>query len=311
MAHRWQNLILFSVLAGSLIACSKSDNNNNNSASAGDYLASYEANDGCTTGRQVFTATSEDDIRTKFCDGLKDQKLNKNCAVAQREQAFKVAQCQGAWPHTATTGSLSTSNKQYAFAKDGCSTGNHLFVASSDKVASKMMCQALLDDELNRNCAKDQRAELAKKNNCAEEAPAANKTKGKEDAGSADGAAKPSPSQNPDSPSEQTVSWSELDSEEFTCGGSVCDSAQQYCLKSFSISKAQTTATCQPLPKTCMQSQEAETCLRQDAIESFKGKNSCEGGIAIQKNKDRVSVRCSIAKSNMFMIQPKRPLTRP
>lgn len=309
MTNRWQKFILVSVLMGALIACSKPDDKNNGAPGATDYYASYEAQDGCSTGRQVFTAPSEDDIRSKFCEGLKDQKLNKNCAVAQREQAFKVAQCQGAWPHSTTTGSLSSSKQQYAFSVNDCSTGNHIFVAASDKAVKKMLCEALRDDEFNRNCAKDQRAELARKSGCSEVPVAADK-KNETPEVTAE-TLKTAPAQDPGSTFPKTSKWAELDSAEFKCGTSVCDSSQHYCLKSILVTNTQSAATCQPLPKTCLSNQDAETCLRQAALESLKGTNSCEGEFAVQKSKDRISVRCSALKSKLFFIQPKLAPTRP
>lgn len=44
---------------------------------------------GCSTGRQTFLT------REAYCNGLKDDALNNNCAKTARQNAFKIRGCAG------------------------------------------------------------------------------------------------------------------------------------------------------------------------------------------------------------------------
>lgn len=148
-------------------ACSSSSDGDKNNAqkTTNVYVGSYEAADGCSTGRQIFTSDSEAGITRVFCEGLKDESLNKSCAIDQRAQIFEHIQCEGEFPVDKSS-FVMTMTSQYAFSVNECGTGVHVFAASKESVLKEMLCRALKDDKLNNNCAKEERQEKYNEENC-------------------------------------------------------------------------------------------------------------------------------------------------
>lgn len=145
------------------ISCGSKENKDTSSPSTGAYYVSYEMSADCSTGRQKFQGTNEAEKTKAFCDGLKDNELNNNCAAIHRENAFKAMGCYGSWPYAtgAASPTYSTFNTfQYAFKDNGCSTGLHYFSANNLEIGHKIYCKAILDDEFNMNCARAQREQL-------------------------------------------------------------------------------------------------------------------------------------------------------
>ncbi|MBC7464542.1 MAG: hypothetical protein H7256_00995 [Bdellovibrio sp.] len=147
---------------------SKNDKNVSASGASGDFLASYEANDGCTTGRQIFKGSSEEEIGTAFCNALKDETLNKSCAHSLRSNLFISVKCSGEFPKGNSTGGgwISSFIESYEIIDNDCGTGFHNFAASSERAIGLLYCKGLKDDLLNRNCAKDQRNQKYQEYGC-------------------------------------------------------------------------------------------------------------------------------------------------
>lgn len=149
---------------------SSSDGSNNgvggSDAGANITYATYELIEGCSTGVKKITAANEADLQKAFCESLKDNAANGNCANYQREAAFKNMQCEGAWPHAASSGYNSSSTQSYSFRVNSCNTGFHYFSSSNSELGEKAYCKALLDDELNQNCGREKRQEQFDKSGC-------------------------------------------------------------------------------------------------------------------------------------------------
>ena len=86
------NKISLCFIALFMAACS---NSNSDQSTPSSFMATYELQDTCSTGRQTFVGASETDIAQKFCTGIKDNNLNNNCANYLRQQVFQQAQCTG------------------------------------------------------------------------------------------------------------------------------------------------------------------------------------------------------------------------
>lgn len=165
------SLLSLSIVTLAFVACSSSSDDKKSGATtpkADQFLGTYEANDGCTTGRQTFTGATEEEIGKAFCEGLKDESRNKSCASEQRQQIFAASQCPGEFTSHDSSGFTSVFTKNYAFQENECGTGVHFFAASTEEAADLMYCKGLKDDELNRNCAKSKRDEKAADLKCDE-----------------------------------------------------------------------------------------------------------------------------------------------
>jgi len=167
----------FIVMCAAFSACNSSSSDKNGTGGNGGvnqnggsetFTGSYEAMDGCTTGRHSFSAKSDAEIAKEFCNALKDENVNNNCASVQRGGIFQTAQCEGNFNTISTGPSSSVFSQQYAYQENECGTGVHIFSASTQKDLNKMLCKALLDETLNNNCAKTKRMDDYKENNCDE-----------------------------------------------------------------------------------------------------------------------------------------------
>lgn len=174
------SLVGLSLVALTLVACNpKSRDENKGAAEApkpsekatqsfsGSYLAVSE----CTTEQQIFSASTEKELETAFCAALKDEKRNKNCAINYRQQIFKLVECSGEFtlePKDKENASNTSYMKNYSMSENGCGTGAHYFVASTEKKSFEIYCKALKNDELNHGCAKNQRAEKYAEDKCGE-----------------------------------------------------------------------------------------------------------------------------------------------
>ena len=155
------------VIILSLTSCdSSSSNNKSNNNSSENFYGSYEAKSSCTTGRHTFTASSENEILTAFCDSLKNDSLNNNCAWDQRKSLFQNVQCPGDFSSGKSSGSVSIYSLNYAYNDNGCFTGNHFFTASTEKAVNEIYCKALQDETLNRGCSKSKRDNKFSDMNC-------------------------------------------------------------------------------------------------------------------------------------------------
>ena len=167
------NLIL---MISFLIGChSKSRDNGGSNDGAGTarktgnlYAASYEVTDACTTGLQKFSKTTEKELETAFCNALKDESLNKNCASFLRKQIFKTVECLGEFSLIEKEEIRSSYTQNYAISENGCGTGGHFFASSNEKSLNEIYCKGLRNDDLNNNCAKNQREERYLENKCDE-----------------------------------------------------------------------------------------------------------------------------------------------
>lgn len=128
--------------------------------------ASYEMIEGCTTGVKKMNASSQGELRKVFCETLKDSGANNNCARHQREEAFKNMECEGTWPFPSSSGFNSASVQSYSYRDTSCITGLHYFSSSSSERGQKAYCDALLNDELNQNCAREKRQEQYNESGC-------------------------------------------------------------------------------------------------------------------------------------------------
>lgn len=151
-----------------LSACSKSSDSKEGGTEAGAAVtyATYEMIEGCTTGVQKVNGSNETELKNAFCEKLKDNSANGNCARYQREEAFKTMQCEGVWPYPTSSGYNSSSTQSYAFRVDSCNTGFHYFSSSSSERGQKAYCDTLLNDELNQNCARSKREEQYRESEC-------------------------------------------------------------------------------------------------------------------------------------------------
>ncbi len=156
-----------------LSACNikASDSSGNDSDKSGDAgsavtYATYEMIEGCSTGVKKITGASEAELKTAFCNSLKDNAANGNCAGYQRETAFKTMQCEGSWPHISSTGYNISSTQSYTFRVNACNTGFHYFSSSNAELGQKAYCAALRDDERNQNCGREKRQEQFNESGC-------------------------------------------------------------------------------------------------------------------------------------------------
>lgn len=133
-----------------------------------DFYLTYEAFGTCSTGLQTIKSSSEAAAKADMCEALKDNSRNAGCAVAQREQLFRQQQCPGGWPQTTTNGATYWSSKSYSHDVNGCSTGLHFFSAGNQHKTMELYCQALLNDQLNQNCARSDREQDFDEAKCGE-----------------------------------------------------------------------------------------------------------------------------------------------
>lgn len=155
-------LILITLL---MLSCS-SDKSNNNGATQAEFYGSYEAATlGCTTDRHTYSAPSEEEILKMFCSSLKDDEINNNCASYQRNTIYKTLKCPEEW-EVSSSGSFNLSSKQYSFSVDQCGTGLHFFTSSDHSLTMELYCEALQNEQLNRNCAKAKRDQEFVDQNC-------------------------------------------------------------------------------------------------------------------------------------------------
>jgi len=149
-------------------ACSNSSDSKEGGGDAGGSItyATYEMIEGCSTGTKKVTAATEVELQKAFCEALKDNSANSNCAGYQRESAFKNMKCEGAWPHSTSSGYNSSSTQSYSYRVNSCNTGFHYFSSSSSQRGQKAYCEALLNDELNQNCAREKREEQYNESGC-------------------------------------------------------------------------------------------------------------------------------------------------
>ncbi len=151
-------------------ACSNSSDSNEGGGDAGSQItyATYEISEGCSTGVQKVNAANEAELKKAFCEKLKDNTANGNCASYQREEAFKSMQCEGVWPHSSGSGYKSNSSQSYSYRVNSCNTGFHYFASSNSRSGQKAYCDALLNDDLNQNCAREKRQEQFNESRCNE-----------------------------------------------------------------------------------------------------------------------------------------------
>ncbi len=147
------------------------DSNNSGNGDSGNTAktttyATYEMLEGCSTGIKKFNAGSEEELTVAYCDGLKNNEANGNCAQYQREQAFKAMGCAGTWPYPTASGLNSSSSQSYSYKVNSCSTGFHYISASTPEQGNKAYCKQLQNDELNMNCARSKRDEAFAQAEC-------------------------------------------------------------------------------------------------------------------------------------------------
>ena len=133
-----------------------------------EYRISYEAKSSawCSTGRQEFVSASEQEIINRLCSTLKDNSQNGYCGEEQRKNIFEASECEGEWPHEDNRSYSSVSLRNYAFRENKCGTGLHIFATTKSAETMKLYCKALLDDELNNNCARSARKEQYERSDC-------------------------------------------------------------------------------------------------------------------------------------------------
>jgi hypothetical protein len=158
--------IIFSACHVKVGEDNKDDGGGNGGGSSITTYATYEMIEGCSTGIKKFNAGSEDELTTMFCDGLKNNEANGNCAQYQREQAFKAFSCPGAWPHAVLSGTNMSSTQSYSYKVNSCSTGFHYISSSNSELGKKAYCKSLLNDDLNANCARSKREETFATDGC-------------------------------------------------------------------------------------------------------------------------------------------------
>jgi hypothetical protein len=100
----------------------------------------------CSTGRQTAA-----DVKV-FCQVLGDDTLNKNCAADMRLKLQSAYNCSNTTPVTVAS---------YIFKEGKCSTGNVSHVDSKEA-----LCEALKNDKLNRDCARDARLKKSRELGC-------------------------------------------------------------------------------------------------------------------------------------------------
>lgn len=155
------------VLTACNVKVGSSDDSNNSGNSAPEVTyGTYEMIEGCTTGVKKVNGANEAELKAAFCNMLKDNSANGNCASYQREAAFKTMQCEGSWPHISSTGYNVSSTQSYSYRVNSCSTGFHYFSSSNHDLGQKAYCQALLDDGRNQNCAREKRQEQFNESGC-------------------------------------------------------------------------------------------------------------------------------------------------
>ena len=269
----------------SMSACkSSSEDKKSGSAAANEFLSSYEAVDGCTTKQHVFKAGSEDEIANAVCSALKDENLNNNCAVQLRKKLFTYASCKGIFPVTnVVTGISSTFRNSYAYQENECSTGIHFFYATTESKVVELLCKALQNDELNRNCAQSKRNESFKENNCAKIINP-----------------KPEDSIAPatSTPPKEEVKDATNKNSIFSCyhEKNICDEKTQYCLISKDAYDNRNTDECLSLPAHCKD----DDCIVESAKMTFcKDGNpnhctdNCKAGTQVVRKNNQLTIICT------------------
>lgn len=262
---------------------SKSDDKKSPATTQTEYLSSYEVVDGCSSGHHILKANSEAEIESAFCNALMDEDLNKHCAAGIRADLFRNVSCKGVFPVkvSSSVGVSSTFSKSYAYQEDSCGTGVHFFYASSMSKATELLCKALQDDALNRNCAKSKREEAVRKNECVKAT-----------------VAKPEENQTATPPKKDEPNKDDASSSPFSCyhEKNICDEKTQYCLISKDSNGLRNTDECLNLPSDCKD----DDCLIEAAQLRFcKDGNpnhctdNCKAGAQLTRKNDRVTILCS------------------
>ena len=118
--------------------------------------------------KKVFTGNTVEEVVTQFCNTLKDEAANNNCAAYQRKSAFQSLDCEGTWTQEIPGGYSSVSQSSYSYSTESCGTGFHFFSAADNKSLMRIYCTALQNEEQNRSCSRDKRDEAYNKANCSE-----------------------------------------------------------------------------------------------------------------------------------------------
>lgn len=105
---------------------------------------------GCETGEHSARSKAE------ICELLKQDDINNNCAFGLRKEKFEADECGDFYS--------STYLKAYQFndVEEKCDTGSHI------STSRRNMCEQLIDDVANHNCAARQRVLAAIKYDCPE-----------------------------------------------------------------------------------------------------------------------------------------------
>jgi hypothetical protein len=101
-----QKLLLVLPALGLLAACtvhtgvsdwSAADTPGGGTTKSSSITKSYEyTENGCPTGKHVFTGSDSSAVQQQYCDALENDKLNGGCAEDLRQIAFN-ANCPGSW----------------------------------------------------------------------------------------------------------------------------------------------------------------------------------------------------------------------
>lgn len=151
---------VFLLSIGLLSACNvEHKDNEGGEIPAETTYSTYEMIEGCSTGVKKFNGNNEKEQKSAFCNGLKSNEANGNCAQYQREMTFKAYSCEGNWPHASVSGTNFSSSQQYEYKVNSCSTGFHYISSSNSELGQKAFCRTLMDDNLNMNCARSKREE--------------------------------------------------------------------------------------------------------------------------------------------------------
>lgn len=137
-----KKLILFTVTCTLLSACDLGKKTES-------YSYKYSEN-GCDTGNHNFSSKAD------LCASLKDEKTNGGCAYATRKDRYEK-ECGGSMDPAPVksdiveTGTVlrEENNFAYSFTVNGCETSQQNFSTEA------ALCLALLDEELNKGCAKE------------------------------------------------------------------------------------------------------------------------------------------------------------
>ena len=119
-------------------------------------------------GPNCTTNTQTSDTLAGICAKLEDHILNNRCAYGERAARFGEYNCLAV-----LTGLISVHDGDhpsqadpapnvyaYDMTVDTCRTGHHVFPSKAD------FCEGLRSDWLNANCARSQRAEMARSSGC-------------------------------------------------------------------------------------------------------------------------------------------------